>query len=142
MVLKCDKFRSIRTLDDPQFNFWLTQVKAMDWQDYELWIYGGILKKPITRDIDASLVGPWDPDKIRQLLDGMYMAAFGLQLMPDIKYQTKEEMLNPDSSQLCAYPPGVLVMEGRRHLCGILGQGNLRWKATPIRTVYEPQQLI
>lgn len=142
MVLKCDKFEPIQGIEDPRFKFWLNQIQVMDWKDHELWIYGGILKKSITRDIDASIVGPWDPVKIRELLDGMYMAAFGLRMMPDIKYQSKEEMLHPDSSNLCAYPPGVLIMEGRRHLCGILGQGNLRWKPTPISKINPPQRFI
>lgn len=142
MVLKCDKFLPIASLSDARFTKWLDQVNRMDWSGYELWVYGGLLHKTRTRDIDASLVGEWDPKKIRLLLDGMYQAAFELQLMPDIKYQTREQLTQPDSSLESAYPPGLLIMEGKRQLCGKLGDGNLRWKKSPIRTILPPQQLI
>ena len=128
MVLKCDKFLPIASLDDARFIKWLDQVKQMDWSDYELWVYGGILDKPVTRDLDASLVGPWNPGRIRLLLDGMYQAAFELQIEPDIKYQTQDQLINPGSSLESGYPPGLLIMEGKRQLCGKLGDGNLRWK--------------
>jgi hypothetical protein len=58
----------------------------------------------------------------------MYQAAFELQIEPDIKYQTQEQLTQPDSSLESAYPPGLLIMEGKRQLCGKLGDGNLRWK--------------
>lgn len=141
-MLKCDKFIPINGLQDSRFIFWLTTVQQLDWQDYELWVYGGLLHKQSTRDIDASLVGPWNPIKIRELLDGMYQSAFELQLMPDIKYQTKEQLAQPDASKQSAYPPGMLIMEGKPQTCGKLGKGDLRWKKSPIRTVLPPKQLI
>ena len=127
-MLQCNKFQPIYTLNDPNFKLWLNTIKEMDWQGYELWIYGGILDKPVTRDIDASLIGPWDPDKIRLLLYGMYQTAFELQLMPDIKYQTREQLADPDSPLESGYPPNILIIEGKRQLCGKLGRGDLRWK--------------
>tara|TARA_R110000737_G_scaffold191897_1_gene213278 strand:+ start:770 stop:1210 length:441 start_codon:yes stop_codon:yes gene_type:complete len=128
MILKCDKFLPISSLSDVRFTQWLDQVKQMDWSDYELWVYGGILDKPITRDIDASLIGPWAPDRIRLLLDGMYQIAFELQIEPDIKYQTIEQLTQPDSPLLSGYPPGMLLVGNKKLLCGKLGDGNLRWK--------------
>lgn len=132
MVLKCDRFEPLCTLNDSRFIFWLTSVQQeLDWRDYELWVYGGILDKPRTRDLDASLVGPWDPIKIRQLLTGMYQKAFELNIEPDIKYHPKEQF--EDGSKPSAYPPDMLVIGGRRTICGKLGRGNLRWKTTRIR---------
>jgi len=141
-MLRCDKFVPICTLNDPNFKLWLNTIKEMDWQDYELWVYGGLLHKYSTRDIDASLVGPWDPGKIRALLDGMYQTAFELQLMPDIKYQTWEQLTHPDSSLESGYPPTMLIIEGKPQVCGKLGRGDLRWKRSPIRTIHPPQKLI
>ena len=142
MILKCDKFLPIASMDDARFIQWLDQVKQMDWSDYELWVYGGILHKPITRDLDASLVGPWNPDRIRLLLDGMYQTAFELQIEPDIKYQTIEQLTQPGSPLLSGYPPSMLLVGNKKLLCGKLGDGNLRWKRSPIKTINPPKQLI
>lgn len=128
MRFKCDKFLPIASLDDARLIQWLDQVKQMDWSDYELWFYGGILDKPTTRDLDASLVGPWDPDRIRLLLDGMYQTAFELQIEPDIKYQTKDQLTHPNSPLLSGYPPGRMHVGKSQFVCGKLGDGNLRWK--------------
>lgn len=141
-MLQCNKFQPIYTLNDPNFKLWLNTIKEMDWQGYELWIYGGILDKPVTRDIDASLIGPWDPDKIRLLLDGMYHAAFELQIEPDIKYQTQDQLINPDSSLESGYPPGRMHVGKSQFVCGKLGDGNLRWKRSPINTINPPKQVI
>lgn len=142
MRFKCDKFLPITSLDDARLIQWLDQVKQMDWSDYELWIYGGILHKPITRDLDASLVGPWNPEKIRLLLDGMYLAALDQQIEPDIKYQTKEQLIKPDSSLESGYPPSRIHVGRKSFVCGKLGDGNLRWKRSPIKTINPPKQLI
>ena len=142
MRFKCDKFLPITSLDDARFITWLDQIKQMDWSDYELWIYGGILHKPITRDLDASLVGPWNPEKIRLLLDGMYLAALDQQIEPDIKYQTKEQLIKPDSSLESGYPPSRIHVGRKSFVCGKLGDGNLRWKRSPIKTINPPKQLI
>lgn len=142
MRFKCDKFLPIASLDDARFITWLDQIKQMDWSDYQLWIYGGILHKPITRDLDASLVGPWNPEKIRLLLDGMYLAALDQQIEPDIKYQTKEQLIKPDSSLESGYPPSRIHVGRKSFVCGKLGDGNLRWKRSPIKTINPPKQLI
>ena len=128
MMLKCDKFVPLRGLEDERFKIWLSRSGDLDWTDYELWVYGGILDKPITKDLDASLIGPWDPDRIRLLLDGMYQAAFELQIEPDIKYQTREQLMHPNSPLLSGYPPGRMHVGKSQFVCGILGDGNLRWK--------------
>lgn len=143
MVLKCDYFEPLCTINDSRFIFWLTSVQQeLDWQDYELWIYGGILDKPRTRDLDASLIGPWDPIRIRQLLTGMYQKAFELNIEPDIKYQTRQQMTDEDSSKQSAYPPDMLIMGNKRTTCGKLGRGNLRWKTSPIRNPKTRKQVI
>jgi len=142
MTLRCDKFVPLRGLEDERFKIWLSRSGDLDWTDYELWIYGGILHKPITRDLDASLVGPWDPDRIRLLLDGMYQAAFELQIEPDIKYQTKRQLMHPDSSLESGYPPGRMYVGKSQFVCGKLGDGNLRWQRSPIKTINPPKQLI
>tara|TARA_R100000951_G_scaffold94548_2_gene83329 strand:- start:934 stop:1362 length:429 start_codon:yes stop_codon:yes gene_type:complete len=142
MILKCDKFVNLG--GDQRFNSWLDEVRQLEWEGYELWLCGGLLHKTITRDLDASLVGPWEPDKIRYLLNNMYQIAFKLQIEPDIKYHSKDNLIQPGSSKRfwSAYPPGMLFVGNEKLLCGKLGHGDLRWKEANVKPIAAPKKLI
>jgi hypothetical protein len=135
-MLVCNDFRRIHGIDDPFVREWLDRIKLVDWGEYKLWLYGGILDKGHTRDIDGSITGPWQPEKLRQLLDICYKEAFALRIMPDIKWQKGDVHVTED--YWGAYPPGMMVMNGVRGTAGKLGDGNLRWKETKLRPTKRP----
>lgn len=123
-MLVCNNFKPIYGINDPYLEEWLTRIQKIEWGDYKLFLYGGLLNKSITRDIDGSIIGPWNPVALRQLLDLCYREAFDLKLMPDIKWHKN---LN-DLEYWGAYPPGMMIMNGTRGTAGKLGDGDLRWK--------------
>ena len=135
IMLVCNDFRRIYGINDPYVEEWLERIKRVDWEDYKLWVYGGILDKGVTRDIDGSIIGPWQPEKLRQLLDVCYKEAFNLRLMPDIKWHRQ---LHETEDYWGAYPPGMMVMNGVRGTAGKLGDGNLRWKENRLRPIKRP----
>ena len=135
-MLVCNDFRRIYGIDDPFLNEWLDRIRLVDWGEYKLWLYGGILDKGHTRDIDGSITGPWQPEKLRQLLDICYKEAFALRIMPDIKWQKGD--VHVTENYWGAYPPGMMVMNGVRGTAGKLGDGNLRWKENKLRPTKRP----
>ena len=135
-MLVCNDFRKIHGLQDPYVKEWIDRLKLVDWGNYRLWVYGGILNKPLTRDIDASIIGPWQPQKLRQLLDICYKEAFDLKQMPDIKWQKGD--IHVTENYWGAYPPGLMIINGVRGTCGKLGDGDLRWKETKLRPIKRP----
>ncbi len=134
-MLVCNDFRRIHGLNDPYVREWLERLYLIDWGDYRLWLYGGILDKTHTRDLDGSIIGPWEPQKLRQLLDICYKEAFDLKLMPDIKWH---KQLDEGGNYWGAYPPGLMVMNGVRGCAGKLGDGDLRWKENIPRPTKRP----
>lgn len=82
---KCEKFKQLDGINDPLFVEWLRQIKELDWDGYQLWIYGGILEWP-TYDIDGSVLGGRDSARINYLLDNIVRISFALDINPDIKY--------------------------------------------------------
>jgi hypothetical protein len=72
-------------INDPLFKKWLERIQPY-LDGYELWIYGGVLEDWLTYDIDASLIGPLDPNKINHILREIVRVSFEFGLYPDIKY--------------------------------------------------------
>lgn len=82
---ECSQWNGIINLEDPLFQAWLGAIKP-HLEGYELWIYGGVLEPWLSFDIDASLIGPLDSNKINRVLDNIIRVSFEYGLFPDIKY--------------------------------------------------------
>jgi len=85
----------INGIKDPRFQLWLRRIIELDWEDYELYLYGGILENRQTADIDGCIIGAPDPLKIEYLLDNIVRISFELQIWPDIQYNMTGELYDP-----------------------------------------------
>ncbi len=77
----------------------------LDWDDYELWVHGNILEGRDTRDVDLTLIGPYDPEKVQHYLDTIVRIGFESGVYMDVKYLISGEEL-PDS-QLSEFHTGL-----------------------------------
>jgi len=93
---ECDKFHKLHGINDPLVQQYITEVKQLDWTDYELWFYGGIIKHNKTKDIDGTIVGPYTPHRIKYLLDNVVKIGFNMGVYPDIRYLKEGEMFDMD----------------------------------------------
>ena len=82
-------------IKDPRFQLWLRQIIELDWEDYELYIYGGILENRRTADLDGCIIGAPDPLKIEYLLSNIVRISFALGIYPDIQYNMTGEVYDP-----------------------------------------------
>jgi hypothetical protein len=76
----------VSTLKDPLVKEWLDCVEFIDWEGYELWAHGGILEDRMTVDLDLTIVGPDEPDRVNFMLETLVACGFHLGLFIDIKY--------------------------------------------------------
>ena len=92
---KAEEILPINSVKDPRFQSWLRQIIELDWEDYQLWIYGGILENRRTADLDGCIIGAPDPLKIEYLLDNIIRISFALGIYPDIQYNMSGEVYDP-----------------------------------------------
>lgn len=88
-----DKWNGITGLQDPLFKEWAKHIEPV-LQGYELWIYGGVLEDWLAMDIDGSIIGPYDPDKINEVLHDIVRISFEYAVFPDIKYTFDGKLFN------------------------------------------------
>ena len=89
----CAEWNGITHLEDPMFQKWLEKIRPI-LNGYELWVYGGILEDWLTFDIDATLIGPKDPQRINQILKDIVRISFEYGYFPDIKYSIDGKIFN------------------------------------------------
>ena len=89
----CHEWNGIIDLEDPLFKKWLDSIKPY-LEGYELWIYGGVLEDWLAMDIDGSIIGPYDPEKINRVLDNIVRVSFEYGLFPDCKYAFDGKLFN------------------------------------------------
>lgn len=58
-------------LGDNEFNTAYQPIFDLDWTGYDLYLVGSLTNSESSNDIDAIIVGPYDPPKILELLKGM-----------------------------------------------------------------------
>lgn len=114
-------WNTINGTDDPLFKTWSYAVEQV-LEGYELWIYGGVLEGWETADIDASLIGPQDAEKINRVLDNIVRISFNLGIFPDVKYAFYGNLFKwsnwvkykaGPSLKHAYYKPGMWVNEAR-----------------------------
>lgn len=122
---------SANGVGDPLFAAWCHRVRELDWQDYELWIYGGILEPWATYDVDCTIIGPYDPDRIRYLLEGVTRVGFNTGLRSDVKWGTElfdwQEYKRTNKSKYIeyAYYSGSIWSDGRQSNYALLNKDKL-----------------
>jgi hypothetical protein len=67
-------------------NVWQVVSKPELFEGFELYIVGGILEGWLTWDIDWAVVGPYQPEKIKPILDWITEVGFKVGLYPDVTY--------------------------------------------------------
>ena len=92
---KSEEILPINSVKDPRFQLWLREIIELDWEDYQLWIYGGILENRTTADLDGCIIGAPDPIKIEYLLSNIVRISLALQIWPDIQYNMTGEVYDP-----------------------------------------------
>ena len=89
-----NEWNGVVDVNDPLFKQWKKAVLPV-LQDYELWIYGGVLEPEwLSYDIDGSIIGPYDPVKINQVLEDIVRISFEYGIFPDIKYTFDGKLFN------------------------------------------------
>jgi len=73
-------------LADPKVIEFIDRIKQLNWNGYELYLYGGILLDGETYDIDGTIIGSRDYGQINYLLDGITRIGFEMGIYPDIKW--------------------------------------------------------
>ena len=92
---KSEEILPINGIKDPRFQLWLRQIIELDWEDYQLYIYGGILENRTTADLDGCIIGAPDPLKIEYLLSNIVKISLALGIWPDIQYNMTGELYDP-----------------------------------------------
>ena len=92
---KSEEILPINGIKDPRFQLWLRQIIELDWEDYQLYIYGGILENRTTADLDGCIIGAPDPLKIEYLLSNIVRISLALGIWPDIQYNMTGELYDP-----------------------------------------------
>ena len=72
-------------LEDPLVVEFINRIKELDWEGYTCWVYGGILEWE-THDIDATILGPLNPERINYLLDNITRIGYEMRVYPDFKW--------------------------------------------------------
>ena len=119
---KCDGYKTLSGLNDPLVQEWLRQVKELDWTGYELWIYGGILEWE-TIDLDGSIMGPLDTQRVNYLLDNITRISFELGVASGVVYNISNKLFNftkiikTDTKIFidCAFYRGSASVDGKVH---------------------------
>ena len=99
-----DSWHPLRGIEDPKTIEFIEKIKELDWSDYKLFVYGGILVDDYTTyDIDGTIMGPRDTDRIRYLLASITEIGFEMGVYPDIKWA--EDLYDPtiDSTKTINY---------------------------------------
>ena len=58
-------------LGDKEFQQAYQPIFDLDWTGYDLYLVGSLTNSESSNDIDATIVGPYDPPKILELLKGV-----------------------------------------------------------------------
>ena len=104
----CPYWNGIISLEDPLFLSWWDRVKPY-LDGYEFWIYGGVLEDWLSFDVDATIIGPYNPDRINYMLENIVRISFEYGIFPDIKYSidgklfTWSEYMRTKETVTCKY---------------------------------------
>lgn len=111
-----NSWHPLRGIEDPKSIDFIEKIKELDWSDYKLFVYGGILVEDYTTyDIDGTIIGPRDPERINYLLDNITRIGFTNGIYPDIKWATElyDPTIDGDKTINYAHYKGYKFIEER-----------------------------
>lgn len=74
----------------------LERIKnEINWDGYELWTHGNILNDVDTGDLDLTIMGPVQPNRINSMLEGIVGIGFEMKTYVDVKYSLSNEFYDP-----------------------------------------------
>ena len=80
-------WRTYKGVDDPQYKKFQSHLDKIKWNyEYQLWLIGGALTGRETYDIDLSLVGPYNPPVIKEILYDLTKIGYDIETWVDAKY--------------------------------------------------------
>ena len=85
---------------DPNFIKFIDKINELNWGEYSLYIYGGILEGWETFDVDGTIMGPRDPSRINYLLDNITRISFELMVLHDITWSQELYDRNKDTTKI------------------------------------------
>ena len=136
-------------LDSPIVKELLDRIKELDWTDYELWTHGSILGESTANDIDLTIIGPRDVERVSKLLEGCVRLGYQRNIQTDVKYLVEGHLYDaveghPQCNIEAHYQPEIWI-NGTTYKYGQLVDGlwctERHWpmaKSAP----YSPKQLI
>jgi hypothetical protein len=82
-------------IEDPIIQKILNRVKEeVNTSGYEFYIYGGILEGWETTDLDMIFVGPYDIERVRDILTKITEISFEEKFMIDVRYQLESKIFD------------------------------------------------
>ena len=136
-------------LDSPIVKELLDRIKELDWTGYELWTHGSILGESTSNDIDLTIIGPHDVERVSMLLEGCVRLGYQRNIQTDVKYLVEGYLYDaveghPQCNIEAHYQPEIWI-NGTTYKYGTLVDGlwctERHWpmaKSAP----YSPKQLI
>ena len=139
----------LKGLQDELTQDLLDAIKQLDWTDYQLWTHGSILGTSSANDIDFTIIGPRDNQRVSELLEGCVRLGYERNIQTDTKYlvegklydhMTKESQCNIEAH----YKPEIWI-NGTTYKYGTLVDGlwltERHWPMTK-SAPYSPLRLI
>lgn len=136
-------------LDSPIVKELLDRIRELDWTDYELWTHGSILGESTANDIDLTIIGPRDVQRVSQLLEGCVRLGYQRNIQTDVKYLVEGHLYDavdghPQCNIEAHYQPEIWI-NGTTYKYGTLVDGlwcSERYWPMAKSAPYSPKRLI
>jgi hypothetical protein len=89
---ECANLHQLCGLQDPLVIRVIERIKELDWSGFQLWAHGSILNTTGAKDIDLTIIGPNDAERINYLLEQCVKIGFDRFIQVDIKYLVKGKL--------------------------------------------------
>lgn len=94
------KFNSFETkktfllhgIEDCHFISFLNKIKNINYYDYDLYLYGGLLEQKKTWDVDLYLTGIFDENKLYEIMKEVCEIGFDMGIVVDIGYSYEKNL--------------------------------------------------
>jgi len=108
-----DMWHSLNGLESVQHIIKMLKEEIV-WGDYQLWVHGTILNNIETWDMDLTIIGPSNPEKINELLEAVVQIGFREKHYLDVKCSLSGELYDPvnDTTKnilYACYKPSIKV---------------------------------
>lgn len=111
---ECTNLHQLCSLRDPLVREFMKRINTLDWSGYQLWAHGSILSERTAQDVDLTIIGPNEPERVNHLLEQCVKIGFDLFIQVDIKYLVKGKLYDhskgiPRKQTLAHYQPEIWI---------------------------------